>query len=147
MQRILSMRLLGAIRRLVRACRNDERTLRFEGDFVRSRERRALLGEIAAERADFVRALEELEPPAGAHRPEGSPFAAVGRVGRAMRGHLGVRTDGDAVAHCRGSLGRTAALYERVLALPGIDPRMLSLLNDQHARVADEHRQLAYAQF
>ncbi len=147
MQCISIMRLLGAIHRLIRACRRDERTLRFESEHVKNGARRRMLSELAAERGDFARALEGLDGSSDGAHAGGSPFAAMGRAARTIRSELGVRTDGDAIAHCRAALRRTAGLYERVTSLPGLDGRILPLLDEQHARMVDEHRQLAYAQF
>ena len=131
----------------MRECGEEERTLRFEGAFVKSAERRDTLLRIAGERAAFISQRERLEPPSKRKQPGGSLLQSMDRAGRAFRGLLGVRTDGDAVAHARRSLERTEGFYERALSQPGLDDRAILVLIAQHAMIDHERRELAYALF
>jgi hypothetical protein len=128
------MKTSHVIHKLIRACVDDERTLRNESRFV-DPTRAATLMQLAAEREHFVADLE---------RFEGAPASRVGSMaelsreaGRDVWVAAAGRNSGDAIASCRHSRARTEAVYERALE-EYLPDEILDVLTEQRGRLHDE---------
>jgi len=127
------MKTSDVIHQLIRACVDDERTLRHESRFV-DPTRAATLRELAAERAQFVAALEPFDGTASRH---GSPAELSREIGRDLWVTAAGRNIGDAIAVCRHSRARTEAVYEHALE-EYLPDQVLDVLTEQRSRLHDE---------
>ena len=123
------------VRKLIRACVDDERTLQHECKFV-GPGRSAHLMRLARERRQFVGDLERLAAP-GQAAPGGSLGELLREALRNLRVVAGGPNSGDAIASCRQSRSRTQACYDRALLGPMADePRCV--LESQRRRLDEE---------
>jgi hypothetical protein len=107
------MKTSTALRKLIRACVDDERTLRHESHFV-SAGRAEALRRLAGERKEFVEDLVRLAggaPP----DPSGSWTERLGEMGHSVWVAAAGRNSGDAIRVCRHSRARTEALYDEAM--------------------------------
>jgi hypothetical protein len=135
---------MSNLEKLIRACMDDERTLRHESALTDAR-RAETLRLLARERAQFVADLDRLEP--HAPRRSTSSWAALLReAGRdAFVFALG-RNTGDSIASCRRSRARTEKRYEK--ALEGkLSDEARRVLTTQRLRLHDEADELVHLQF
>jgi hypothetical protein len=107
------MKTADVLRKLIRACVDDERTLQHERGFVDGG-RGAALSRMARERQQFVQDLALLAVP-GQSDPSGSWAELLREVGRNVQVAAAGRNSGDSIATCRRSLQRTEACYDRAL--------------------------------
>lgn len=137
------METTDVLRNLVRACVDDERTLRHESKFV-DPARAEALGRLAREREQFVAELERLE---GGIEPRDGSWAELSReAGRDVWVTAAGRNVGDAIRACRHSRARTEAQYEQ--ALEGSWPdEIRRVLAAQRARLHEETEELDRLQF
>jgi hypothetical protein len=105
-------RTLRALRKLIRACVDDERTLLHERKFVDPGCAQALT-RLAREREQFVMDLERMGRCQELH--DGSWAELSREVRRDLWVIAGGRNRGDAITSCRHSLSRTEARYDDVL--------------------------------
>jgi hypothetical protein len=126
------MKTSDVIHKLIRACVDDERTLRHESRFV-DPARAATLMKLADEREQFVADLQ----PFDGTPPVGSPAELSREVGRDLWVTAAGPNIGDAIAVCRHSLARTEAAYEHALEEYLPDP-VLDVLTEQRGRLHDE---------
>jgi|GEM_PF-2295779 len=127
------------LRELIRACVDDECTLRHESKFVDARRAEALT-RLASERGRFVEDLERLEDGA-ARRPKASWAELLSEARRNVWVAAAGRNSGDAIASCRHSRSRTEARYDEAMrrALPDEVRRVLAA---QRSRLNDETDEL-----
>jgi hypothetical protein len=138
------MKTSRLLRKLIRACVDDERTLQHERHFVDSG-RGVTLTRLARERQQFVVDLAALAEP-GQSGPDGSWSELLREVGRNMQVAAAGRNSGDAVATCRHSRSRTEACYDR--ALQSFWPaEMRCMLESQQGRLHEEADELNRLQF
>lgn len=100
------------LRRLIRACVDDERTLRHESKLVDEVRAEALM-RLAGEREQFVNDLERFAKCEQSHHGSWSELSREARrnVWVAAAG----RNSGDAITSCRHSRARTEAVYDEAL--------------------------------
>lgn len=132
-----------ALRKLIRACVDDERTLRHESKLV-DEVRAAALMRMARERDQFVADLERL---AGCQQPHDGSW---GELSREARRNIWVaaagRNSGDAMTSCRHSRARTEAVYDDALQASWPD-EIQRVLEEQRHRVHGEADELIQLQF
>ncbi len=132
-----------ALRKLIRACVDDERTLRHECKFVGPGCSRALT-RLARERGQFVADLERLGQCA---EPHGGSWTELSRE---MRRNIWVTAAGpnlgDAITACRHSLARTEARYDEALRTSWPD-EIQRALETQRRRLLDETADLIKLEF
>jgi hypothetical protein len=119
---------------LIRACVDDEHTLRHEASIVGDA-LAVTLGRLAAERAAFVTALERIQERESSH--DGSWREMSREAAREVWLAAAGANDGDAMAACRHSSARTAAVYEEALLLPWPDAT-LSVLMAQYKALRED---------
>lgn len=106
------------LRKLIRACVDDGRTLRHESKLVDAARAEALT-RLAREREEFVATLERL---AQSQQPHDGSWRELSReVKRDVWVAAAGRNNGDAIASCRRSRARTEALYDEALQAPWPD--------------------------
>lgn len=132
------------LRGLMRACVDDERTLKHESGLVDDG-RAGTLTRLARERMRFVDELEALAQ-VGGRRPKGTWAAMVREAARNVWVVAVGKNNGDAIAVCRHSRGRTEALYDEALRLTWPEATS-SLLADHRRRLHDETQELNQIQF
>jgi hypothetical protein len=143
MQHQSPMKTSQVLRKLIRACVDDERTLLHERKFVDA-ERGEALTRLAREREQFVADLERL---AGRRQPHDGSWRELSReVERGVWVAAAGRNVGDAIASCRHSRARTEALYDEALQASWPD-EIQCLLAAQRGRLHDEADQLNKLQF
>jgi hypothetical protein len=132
-----------ALRRLIRACIDDGRTLRHESRLV-DEVRAEALTRLAGEREQFVTDLERLARCVQPH--DGS----WGELSREARRSVWVaaagRNSGDAITSCRHSRARTEAVYDQALQASWPD-EIQRVLAAQRRRLHDEADELIQLQF
>ena len=138
------MKTTDVLRRLVRACVDDEHTLRHECYFVDAG-RVATLTRLAREREEFAADLEGLYDP-GQRRPTGSWRELLREAGRNVWVFAAGRNTGDAVGACRRSCARTAARYDQAMQAPLSDEIRRALSPHQY-RLQDEIGELTHLQY
>ena len=132
-----------ALRRLIRACVDDGRTLRHESKLVDQVRAEALM-RLAGEREQFVTDLERL---AGREQPHDGSWSELSReVRRNVWVAAAGRNSGDAIASCRHSRARTEAVYDEALQTPWSD-EIQRVLAAQRRRLHDEAEELIQLQF
>jgi hypothetical protein len=133
----------SALRKLIRACVDDERTLRHESKLVDA-VRGAALTRLAQEREHFVTALELLGK---CERPHDGSWRELSReVERNLWVAAADLNKGDAIASCRHSRARTEALYDDALRASWPD-EIQRVLAAQRNRLHDEADVLNELQF
>jgi hypothetical protein len=137
------MKTSDILRKLIRACVDDERTLRHESKLVDAGRAEALM-RLAREREQFVTDLERL---AEREQPHDGSWAELSReAARDVWVTAAGRNNGDAIRSCRHSRTRTEALYDK--ALQGSWPdEVLRVLAAQRRRLHDETEELDRLQF
>jgi hypothetical protein len=143
MQGLDVMKPSDVLRKLIRACVDDECTLRHESNFVDGSAREAL-ARLAHEREQFVEDLERLgqwQPP-----HDGSWAELSREAGRNIVVTAAGRNNGDAIATCRHSRARTEALYDEALQAPWPDETR-RVLEAQRRRLQDALLELSQLQF
>jgi hypothetical protein len=104
-----------AMGKLIDVCIDDEGMLEHEGRSVHGH-RRAVLGQLAAERSGLVGRLTALGYVRG--RSRRVSWIELGReLGRSLRSRLGGPNDGDSVAACRRSCRRAEIRFDAALEL------------------------------
>jgi hypothetical protein len=137
------MKTSPLLRKLIRACVDDERTLRHESQFVDASIAVALR-RLAREREHFVADLErvgECQVPGDGSWGELSREAA-----RALWVAAAGPNKGDALATCRHSRARTEALYDKALQASWPDGIRFVLASQQRC-LHDEAADLYQLQF
>lgn len=131
------------LRKLIRACVDDERTLRHESGLV-DEVRAAALMRMARERDQFVADLERL---AGCEQPHDGSWGELSREARrnAWVAAAG-RNNGDAITSCRQSRARTEAVYDEAFQVSWPD-EIQRVLAEQRHRVQGEAEELIRLQF
>ena len=134
------MKTAHLLRRVIRACVDDERTLQHEQRFVDDARRSGTLGRLVRERRQFLQDLTKLAAP-GQSGPTGSWAELLREVGRSLQVAAGGRNSKDAIASCRHSRARTEASYDRALeaSWPAETQRVLEF---QRGRLQEETREL-----
>jgi hypothetical protein len=128
------MMISSDLRRLIRACVDDGRTLRHESKLV-DEVRAETLMRLAREREQFVTDLERL---AGGTQPHDGSWRELSRESRRNLWVVAAGPNcGDAVASCRHSRARTEAVYDRALQ---------ASWPDDFQRVLAEQRRLLHAE-
>jgi hypothetical protein len=131
------------LRRLIRACVDDGRTLRHESKLVDEVRAEALM-RLAREREQFVMDLERL---AKCEQPHDGSW---GELSRETRRNVWVaaagRNSGDAITSCRRSRARTEAVYDEALQASWPDEIQRVLAAQRH-RVHGEADELIQLQF
>ena len=137
------METTALLRRLIRACVDDERTLRHERTFVDAA-RAETLTRLARERGQFVSELERL----GQHQEprDGSWIELSREAVRDLRVTMGGRNTTDAITACRHSRARTEAVYDEALKAPWPD-EIVRVLTAQRGCLRDETGELDQLQF
>jgi hypothetical protein len=126
------------LRKVIRACVDDWRTLRHEAKFVDGARAEALI-RWALEREQFVADLERL---AGREQPHDGSWSELSREAeRNVWVAAAGRNVGDAITSCRHSRARTEALYDEALQAPWPD-EIQRVLVEQRRRVHDEADEL-----
>jgi hypothetical protein len=138
-----SMTASDVLRKLIRACVDDECTLRHESTLVDARRAEALT-RLAREREQFVADLERLSGSTQAH--DGSWSELSREAKRNFWVAAAGRNNGDAITSCRRSRARTEECYDEALrsSLPVETQRVLAA---QRRRLHDEADELAQIQF
>lgn len=143
MQFTASMTVSDVLRKLIRACVDDECTLRHESTLVDAGRAEALT-RLARERERFVGDLERLAECAQPH------YGSWSELSREAKRNVWVaaagRNSGDAIASCRRSRARTEARYDEALQSPWPD-EVQRVLAAQRRRLHDETDELARIQF
>lgn len=137
------MNTSNTLGKLIRACVDDERTLRHECKFVDA-SRAETLTRLACEREQFVAELERLGQ--GVQPHDGSWTELSREVGRDIWVTAAGRNSGDAITTCRHSLARTEALYDEALQVSWPD-EIRCLLVSQRRRLHDETDELNQLRF
>jgi hypothetical protein len=107
-----AMTTTDVLRKLIRACVDDGRTLRHESKFVDPGRVEALT-RLARERDQFVADLERL---AKREQPHDGSWSELSREAeRDVWAAAAGRNNGDAITSCRHSRARTEALYDEAL--------------------------------
>jgi hypothetical protein len=109
------MKTSDVLRNLVRACVDDECTLRHEFKLVDGKCAEAL-ARLAHEREHFVEELERLGGSQQAH--DGSWTELSREMGRSLWVTAVGPNNGDAITTCRHSRARTEAVYDEALRTP-----------------------------
>ncbi len=138
-----AMKISDALGKLIRACVDDERTLRHECEFVDA-SRAETLTRLACEREQFVAELERLGE--GVQPHDGSWTELSREVGRDIWVTGAGRNSGDAITTCRHSRARTEALYDEALQASWPD-EIRRILAAQRCRLHDETDELNQLQF
>jgi hypothetical protein len=133
----------NALRKLIRACVDDERTLLHECKFVGPGYAQALT-RMARERGQFVADLERMGQCPLPH--DGSWTELSREVGRDIWVTAAGRNLGDAITTCRHSLSRTEARYDEVLQNSWPD-EIKDMLEGQRRRLRDETAELIKLEF
>jgi hypothetical protein len=131
------------LRKLIRACVDDECTLRHESTLVDAG-RAEPLTRLASERGQFVAALERL---AECEQPHDGSWSELSREAkRNVWVAAAGRNSGDAITSCRRSRARTEVRYDEALrsSLPVETQHVLAA---QRRRIHDEADELARIQF
>jgi hypothetical protein len=129
------------LRKLIRACVDDGRTLRNESKFVDPGRLKALM-RLASEREQFATDLE------GLAKREQPHDGSWGELSREAERDIWVAAaggnNGDAIASCRRSRARTEALYDEALqgSWPDEIQRVLAAQRRRLHEEADELNQL-----
>ena len=131
------------LRNVIRACVDDERTLRHESRLV-GEARAEALARLARERGQFVTDLERLAGREEAH--DGSWSELSHEAEREVWVAAAGRNSGDAITSCRQSLARTEALYDEALRAAWPD-EVHRLLAKQRRRLHDDSDELVKLQF
>jgi len=140
---IRAMKTSPVLRKLIRACVDDERTLRHESQFVDASSAVALR-RLAREREHFVADLERL---GGCQLPHDGSWTELSReAARTLWVAAAGRNNGDALATCRHSLARTEALYDEALQASWPDG-IRFVLASQRLCLRDEAANLNQLQF
>jgi hypothetical protein len=131
------------LRKLIRACVDDGRTLRNESKFVDPGRFKVLM-RLACERERFAADLEHLAKCEQPH--DGSWGELAGEAKRDVCVAAAGRNSGDAIASCRRSRARTEALYDEALqgSWPDEIQRMLAAQQRCIHEEADELNQLQF---
>jgi hypothetical protein len=137
------MKTTDLLRQLIRACVDDERTLRHESTFVDA-PRAGTLTRLAHERGQFVSDLEKLGQHEEPH--DGSWTELTREAGRDLRVVMGGRNTTDAITACRHSRARTEAVYDEALKAPWPD-EIVRVLTAQRIRLREETGELDELQF
>jgi hypothetical protein len=131
------------LRKLIRGCVDDERTLRHESRFVGVEQAEAL-ARLAHEREQFVTDLERL---ANREQPHDGSWSELSREAeRDVWVAAAGRHSGDAITSCRDSRARTEALYDEALEASWPD-EIQGVLSAQRRRLHDEADELIKLQF
>ena len=138
------MKPTEVLRKLIRTCVDDERTLLHERKFVDAG-RAETLTRLAREREQFVGDLERLGE-GSPHGPNGSWTELLREAGRTIWVAAAGRNNGDAIATCRHSRARTEARYDDAMQGP-LPDEIRSVLAEQRRRVHDEADELSQLQF
>jgi hypothetical protein len=138
------MKTSDTLRKLIRACVDDERTLRHESKFVDAR-RAEVLARLAGEREQFVADLERL---GGREQPhDGSWTELLREAERDLWVAAGAgRNVGDAIKSCRHSRARTEALYDEALQA-SLPEELRRTIAEQRRRLHDEALELNHLEF
>lgn len=143
MQGTGGMTTCDVLRKLIRACVDDGRTLRHESKFVDAGRAEALT-RLARERELFVTDLERL---AKREQPHGGSWSELSREAeRNVWVAAAGRNTGDAITSCRHSRARTEALYDEALQASWPD-EIQRVLAEQRRRLHDEADELIQLQF
>jgi hypothetical protein len=134
MQQGTPMNSTDALRKLIRACVDDERTLRHESTVVGAT-RADTLTRLASQRRKFVTDLEEIQEHEEPH--DGSWRELSREAARDVWVAAAGRNEGDAIAACRHSSTRTAAVYEEAMQMPWRG-ETLRLLSAQQRALKDD---------
>ncbi len=131
------------LRRLIRACVDDGRTLRHESKLV-DEVRAETLTRMAGEREQFVTDLERV---AHCEQPHDGSWRQLSREARrnVWVAAAGLNS-GDAITSCRHSRTRTEAAYEEAQQAPWPD-EVQRVLAAQRRRLHDEADELIHLQF
>jgi hypothetical protein len=131
------------LRKLIRACVDDSRTLRHESKLV-DPGRVEALGRLASEREQFATDLGRL---AKCEQPDDGSWAELSReVGRDVWVAAAGRNSGDAVASCLRSRARTEAIYDGALRTSWPD-EVQRVLVDQRRRLHGNAEELTRLRF
>lgn len=137
------MRSTDILRKLIRACVDDGRTLRHESKLVEGACAEALT-RLAAEREQFVADLERL---AKCEEPHDGSWAELSREARrGVWAAAAGRNSGDAIRSCRRSRSRTEAVYDEALQEPSPD-EIQKMVVAQRRLIHDEADELIHLQF
>ena len=134
---------MSTLRKLIRACVDDERMLQHESKLVDARRAEALQ-RLAHERAQFVTDLERLD--SAPRRAAGSWAELLREAGRDAFVLAAGRNTGDSIAVCRRSRARTEKRYEKALEGSWSDDAR-RVLAGQQRRLHDEASELVHLQF
>ena len=138
-----TMTTSDVLRKLIRACVDDERTLRHESR-VADGPRAQALERLALERGQFVTDLERL---ANREQPHDGSWSELAReVKRDVWVAAAGRNAGDAITSCRHSRARTEAVYDQALQVP-LPEEIRRVLAEQRRRLDDEADELIHLQF
>jgi len=143
MQEQGGMKTSNPLQKLIRACVDDERTLRHESRFVDAKRAEALT-RLASEREQFVAELERLGGGVATH--DGSWTELSREAGRDVWVAAAGRNVSDAITSCRHSRARTEALYEEALQAPW-PAETMRVLEAQRRRLHDESDELNQLEF
>jgi hypothetical protein len=131
------------LRKLIRACVDDERTLRHESTCVGDARAEAL-SRLAREREQFVTDLERL---AKREQPHDGSWSELSREAeRDVWVAAAGRNSGDAITSCRHSHARTQALYDEALQTSWPE-EIQRVLAEQRRRLHNEADELIKLQF
>ena len=131
------------LRKLIRACVDDERTLSHESRFV-GEARAQVLARLAHERKQFVTVLERL---ANRKQPHDGSWSELSREAeRDVWVAAAGRNSGDAIRSCRHSRARTEALYDKALQASWPE-EIQRVLAEQRRCLHDEADELIKLQF
>lgn len=132
------------LRSLIRACVDDERTLRHESKLLDGPRAQAL-ERLALERGQFVTDLERL---ANREQPHDGSWSELAREAeRDVWAAAAGRNAGDAIASCRNSRARTEALYDEALQASSWPDELRRVLAEHRRRLRDEADELIHLQF
>jgi hypothetical protein len=139
------MKTSHLLSRLIRACRDDERTLQHERKFVDPITAETLARLAGSARSSVVD-LERFLGPGGRERPNGSWSELAHEAARNLWVIAAGRNTGDAIASCRHSHKRADACYEDAMRGPWAG-EVGEVLAAQRRRVHDEIDELSRLQF
>jgi hypothetical protein len=143
MQARADMTTSDVLRKLIRGCVDDGRTLRHESKFVDPRHVKALT-RLASEREQFATDLERV---AKREQPRDGSWDELAREAeRDIWLAAAGANRGDAIASCRRSRARTEALYDEALqgSWPDEIQRVLAAQRRRLHEEADELNQLQF---
>ncbi len=129
---------------MIRACVDDQWTLRHERTFVDAG-RGETLTRLALERSQFVEELERLGERAQS-RPHASWSEFLRELGRDVWVSAAGRNNGDAIATCRRSRARTEARYDDAIRRP-LPDEIRTVLAAQRCCLCDEADELNRLRF